>query len=362
MPGNNTRPQRPPVVDNRPKDRPIAKVLPKTLPGTPDTKGNIGEWQKKFPGLFLGQSQRPGQIVRPGNPIGGDGRWQGRPGNFTRPTPEVRRDFNNNFRTAINRTNRNNFFIQSGGRITGIDLSRNVNFRNFRGRAVIINNRMRPFFGTWFRAGWWNRFPVVRWPAWHYRWSNRPPSWWWRPFVWSSAVPWLTRVNLGPPIIFDYGSNVIDQAAVPVIIQNNIVYINQQPVASADVFAQQAIDLADLPAPAADATFEWMPLGTWALSADMDDPEPSIILQLAMSRDGIVSGTWYNRFNDASDAIEGRLDPETQRVALRKIDEPFVVLEVGLFNLSEPATSCLMHFGTLQTQVWHLTRLEMPEE
>jgi hypothetical protein len=105
-----------------------------------------------------------------------------------------------------------------------------------------------------------------------------------------------------------------------------------------------------------------MPLGTFALSSKENDPQPGAVIQLALSKDGIVSGTWYERATDVSAAIEGRVDPQTQRVAFRKVDQPDVVLEVGLYNLTQPATSCLVHFGTLESQVKYLTRLDPPAD
>jgi len=36
------------------------------------------------------------------------------------------------------------------------------------------------------------------------------------------------------------------------------------------------------------------------------------------------------------------------------------VLETGLYNLTQPQTPVLMHFGILQTQTWFLVRLEQP--
>ena len=50
-----------------------------------------------------------------------------------------------------------------------------------------------------------------------------------------------------------------------------------------------------------------MPLGTFALASKENDPQPGAVLQLAISKDGIVSGTWYERATDVSAAIEGRV-------------------------------------------------------
>jgi hypothetical protein len=156
-----------------------------------------------------------------------------------------------------------------------------------------------------------------------------------------------------PPVYYDYGSNVV--------VNENVVYVNDQPVASAPVYAQQAIELAEVTPPPQNTKIDWLPLGTFALSSKKDDDNPSTVVQLALSKQGLVSGTWYNRATDKSSEVEGKVDPDTQRLALRKPDQPDVVLEVGVYNLTQEATPCLMHFGTLNTQQWYLTRLEAPE-
>src|SRR6185295_11482716 len=104
---------------------------------------------------------------------------------------------------------------------------------------------------------------------------------------------------------------------------------------------------ANVDPPPADTKMEWLPLGTWAVSSKQDDDNPSSVLQIAVSKQGIVSGTWYNRATDQSSDVQGRVDPDTQRVALHKPDQPDMVLEVGVYNLTQAATPCLIHFGTL---------------
>ncbi len=56
-------------------------------------------------------------------------------------------------------------------------------------------------------------------------------------------------------------------------------------------------------------------LGTFALVTNREQLEPQQLVQLAVNRDGIVSGTLFNKENDEAFAIQGRVDKETQRVA-----------------------------------------------
>ena len=84
------------------------------------------------------------------------------------------------------------------------------------------------------------------------------------------------------------------------------------------------------------------------------------ILQLAVSKEGLVSGVWFNRSTNKSAEVEGQVDPDTQRAAIRRPEQPDVVLEVGVYNLTQNASPCLMHFGTVNTQTWYLARLDNP--
>jgi hypothetical protein len=385
LPSNIARPGQP-IAPDRPNVRPPAGnrpdiARPKTLPYPPNAKGNLPDWQKKAPDLFPGP--RPGGGgggggiagrggINPGHPTGGDvSRWLGygaaaaggaalaRP----RPSPEIRQNFQSNYATAIGRNNNNNNFIRAGNQITNVNLSRNQRYNGLVNHAGVVNNRLRPYSNTWFRPNWWAGHRPANLPYWHYNNFHRPWSWWWRPAVWTSAIAWMPSYTFGPPIYYDYGATDFAAGASPVYFQDDVAYINDQPVAAAPVYAEQAIDLADVQTPPPEGTqIDWMPLGTFALASNADDSDPGAVLQLAISKDGLVSGTWYERQTDTSAAVEGRVDPQTQRVAIRKIDQPDVVLEVGLYNLTQPATSCLVHFGTLQSQVKYLTRLDPPAD
>ena len=374
LPGNVTRPNlpdrpavRPPIVDNRPKlpDRPT------TLPYPPNSKGNLPDWQTKRPDLFPGPGNRPVNPAFPGHPTGSDyAKWiaggaaAGAAGAaFARPSPEVRQHFQSNYATAITRSNNNANFVRTGNQITNINLTQNRRYQGFVTHAGVVNTRLRPYSATWFRPNWWAGHRPAHLPYWNYHYYNRPWSWWWRPAYWTNAVAWMPAYSFGPPVYYDYGATDFTAGASPVAIQDDVVYVNDQPVCAAPVYAQQALDLADVPTPPPEgAQIDWMPLGTFAMSAQADDADPGTVLQLAISKDGLVSGTWYDRQTDTNVAVEGRVDPQTQRVAIRKVDQADVVLEVGLYNLTQPATTALLHFGTLQSQVRYLTRLDPPAD
>jgi len=61
---------------------------------------------------------------------------------------------------------------------------------------------------------------------------------------------------------------------------------------------------------------------------------------------------------DQAEAIQGQVDKETQRVAFRVGDSQDVVVETGLYNLTQNDVPLLVHYGTQQVENWMLVRLE----
>ena len=105
---------------------------------------------------------------------------------------------------------------------------------------------------------------------------------------------------------------------------------------------------------------EWLPLGVFAL-VEGEQEEPTMFLQLAVSKEGIIAGTYQNTVSDAALPVEGIVDKQSQRAAWTIGDNKNTVLETGIVNLTEEETPVLIHFGDEQTQQWLLVRLEEPE-
>jgi hypothetical protein len=88
--------------------------------------------------------------------------------------------------------------------------------------------------------------------------------------------------------------------------------------------------------------------------------DPARVMQLAVSKNGLISGTIYNRQSGNTYTVQGRVDKESQRVAFTIGDDASRVLETGLYNLTQEQTPVLCHFGPNQSQVYLLARLPEP--
>ncbi|MGE0609550.1 MAG: hypothetical protein AB7O62_20840 [Pirellulales bacterium] len=352
-------------------------------------------------GEIAGGGNRPNRPGNGGRPDGirpGNGGGPDRPGNGNRPgndRPFFDRDNNRpNIGNDIRGGNRNRF-----GDNNFINRPTNVNINNNRLNSINRNWQSaigRPGFNNWganhpnrinhwnnwgngVRNGWYGRHPGWNncfgssWWAnhnhslcgWHYGcgFNRYPYSYWWTAPVWGSLTSWFSwsapAQVWSEPAYYDYGNGG------NVYYQDNSVYMDGQEIASAEDYAASAAVLATVPPPAtqeeAEAA-EWMPLGTYAVSASEKDADPSRMLQLAVDKQGIVSGTLYNTSTDKAQTVQGQVDKETQRVAFRIGDSQDIVVETGLYNLTQDQAPVLVHFGTEKTENWLLVRLEQPEE
>jgi hypothetical protein len=86
-------------------------------------------------------------------------------------------------------------------------------------------------------------------------------------------------------------------------------------------------------------------------------------LQLAVDKDGVIAGTYYNTTTDIGRPVRGKVDKKTQRAAWTFSDgkNTDIIMETGIFNLTQDQTEALVHFGKEKTQKWLMVRLNQPK-
>ena len=207
---------------------------------------------------------------------------------------------------------------------------------------------IRNSFGgyRYFNTGWYARHPVA-----------------WRAAAWNAAaywrwVPYATLATFcsypADPVVYYYGSTLV--------YEDNTVYYNGSPVASAEEYATQAASFAVAGQEAkSNDQEEWQSLGVFAIVQE-EEKEANNIFQLAINKDGVLRGNYYNGLTDTSVPIYGSVDKTTQRAAWIIGDKKDTTYETGVGNFMQPETSMLVHFGKERTEQWTLVRLEAPKE
>ena len=181
----------------------------------------------------------------------------------------------------------------------------------------------------------------------------------WRAARWTAVGVWAVPVYatvatwcaLPPtPVYYDYGSTVV--------FQDDSVYVNGDPTVSVQKYEEQAVALAETGRDAAvNEKEEWQPLGVFAI-VQGDEKTSNQVFQLAVNKEGVVRGNYYDALGDNVLPVVGKVDPRTQRAAWTIGKRTDTVYEAGVANLTQKETTMLVHFGKKGAQQWTLVRLE----
>jgi hypothetical protein len=311
FPGGEPGPSTRPAIASRP-----------ARPGGEGVPGRPGQGE----GLRPGGGEQPGQGLRPG-----EGDRPGRPGEGNRP------------------------LRPGGGQWAGSRPDRINNWDQWnswrRNDFTNVNDYVRGNWGDfshWYDRDWWNRYPHG-----HYHWGDNINWWGWA--SWGAVTAWFPW-GWSEPVYYNYGNNVY--------YQDDSVYYGDQPVATADQYTQQAEAIATSIPDVTPAEVDWMPLGVFAVTQDGQSTaaDPTMFLQLTVSKQGIIAGTFQNTASDTVKSIEGMVDKQTQRAAWTVVGQTRPIMETGIGNLTEDTAAVLVHFADGSTQQWLLVRLEAPSD
>lgn len=202
--------------------------------------------------------------------------------------------------------------------------------------------------------------------GWHYWYDDdyyhhHHHNWWIGP-TWAATTGflagWVVASAWRQPVVYDYGHGG------NVTYENNTIYMAGEEVAPASEYAQNAATLATVEAPPSEeeaVEMEWMALGRFALTTDPEDLAPSRIVELAVAKNGVVAGTLSESKSEKTLLIQGRVDKETQRVAMRIEGNDTVVVETGIYNLTQDQAPLMVFFGGDRVENYMLVRLPDPD-
>jgi len=191
-------------------------------------------------------------------------------------------------------------------------------------------------------------------------WAGRGPYYAWSPVTWAALGTFFgAALATTQPVYYAYGQGG------NVYYENNVVYVNGQSAGTPDQYYQQAQALAAAAPPADQLNGqqqEWLPLGVFAMTSE-DTGDSQLVVQLAVNKQGVIAGTYYNEPNQVSRPIQGTVDVKTQRAAIGFADNKNTdrILETSINNLTQDEAPALLHFGAEQSQPMLLVRLKQPE-
>lgn len=217
-----------------------------------------------------------------------------------------------------------------------------------------------------FTPNWIGHYPNAWWPG---KWAVATTAWAAATWPYASAYCGCT----GEPTYYDYGSNVT--------YEDGNVYMGDQPVATAQEYYDQADQIAQAGSSAdsssdnpannantestaenADDNEEWIPLGVFAVIAEEDQTHTDKVLQLALNREGVIRGNFQDLLTDKLTPVSGAVDKSSQRVSLKLEGNDSVIVETGLYNLTNDEVPILVHIGPDRQEGRVLIRLQQPAD
>jgi hypothetical protein len=102
---------------------------------------------------------------------------------------------------------------------------------------------------------------------------------------------------------------------------------------------------------------KFMPLGVFTLAPE-NQTEATAMLQLAVSKQGVLRGSYYDLLSDVDHPIRGSVDKKTQHVAWTFGPQGKVTFQTALGVLTEPSGPVSVHYENGQTRQWVLARYE----
>lgn len=105
---------------------------------------------------------------------------------------------------------------------------------------------------------------------------------------------------------------------------------------------------------------QWQPLGVFSL-VQKGQSQSSMLLQLAINRDGIVRGNYYNQLTSESQQVYGSLNKQTQRISFTIGQNNQTVFDTSLTDITKDDAPVLVHYSATNTEGMMMVRVQQPK-
>lgn len=217
-------------------------------------------------------------------------------------------------------------------------------------RGAIDSANARP--QDLFTSDWWAAHPDVLTGSNKY-YTAKPTNVWWEGSQWGDLIRVLGIGNSVLPYRYGNDQNIT--------FRNDLIYVNGRAVSSYDDFVNSAQALVESNGEDDGNRQGWFPLGTFAVSVDPKTKTATHAIQLAMDSVGNIAGICVSWPDGKVLPIRGKVDPDSQRVAVNIGKLGNAVVETGLANLTNPYTRVWAHLPNSHSQTWLITRIRAGE-
>lgn len=238
---------------------------------------------------------------------------------------------------------------QNGDQKVGNRIGGDQNNRKLPSDRADLGNKIRDQIGSdhsgrgdWFNGDFWDNHNVDL----PYN-EHIGNGYWWKLPTAAAVGNWL-RWDDNYPVYYDYYPSNDYWGTADTSQQGAVSAPASTPVYTEE--SQQA---------GSQTSGEWMPLGVFALTKEGGaQATPNIYLQLALSKEGLISGTYYNTTLDAAFALEGVVDKSTKLAAWKIVDNDNApILETGIYNLTQSQLPVKVNFADGRSQQFIMVRL-----
>jgi uncharacterized protein (TIGR03067 family) len=104
---------------------------------------------------------------------------------------------------------------------------------------------------------------------------------------------------------------------------------------------------------------QWMHLGTFLL-AKADQPGGTLLVRLAVDRQGLVAGDAYDLTAKANRPLKGTVDTKTRRISWTVGTEQPIVIATSLDNVTQTESSVQVRYPTAAEETWTMRYVFAP--
>jgi hypothetical protein len=178
----------------------------------------------------------------------------------------------------------------------------------------------------------------------------------WAPATYGGAAAWL-GMSAANPYAYSYPQTATVYTSDNGSSNGPANQIADNAPTTMPNYVAQATQLAGIGAANTPKDANFMPLGVFSLAPE-NEKDAHAMVQLAVSKEGVVRGTYYDLEDDEALPVQGAVDKKTQRVAFTLGDDSKDVFETALSHLTDATGPLAIHSQDGKTTRWTLARFD----